>query len=143
MKVKNIVIAFIVLVAAIALLIWYKKSKTVNLQKTNTPSITQQIENKFANINIPEDAEKVELKDVTGGSAMGIATRTEILADLPEATSGIKYWAWLEDGSKKVLLGALVEKKGGWIIEYNSSKYPGYNKVVIKEGTKALLEGSF
>ena len=141
MKVNKVIIAFLIVVIAVALVIWFnKRSKLANSLPTPTPSITEQIQNKFANINIPVDAERVELKDVSGGDSMGIATKTEILADLPE---GGKYQAWLEKDGKKVLLGNLVEKKGGWMLEYNSSKFPGYNKVVIKEGTTSILEGSF
>jgi hypothetical protein len=143
-KVKNIVIAFIVLVALFVVILWFnKKSKETNLSKTYSPSITEQIEDKFKNINIPQDAEKTELVDVAGGDSMGIATRTEILADLPSPSFGNKYQAWIVKDGNEILLGNLSEKKGGWILEYNSSKYPGYNKVVIKEGAKVILEGSF
>ena len=92
---------------------------------------------------IPTDAEKIELKDVSGGSGMGIATRNEILADLPTLPNGQFYQGWLEKDGKTVLLGTLELAKGGWILNYNSSVYPGYNKVVVTVGEKHILEGSF
>ena len=33
--------------------------------------------------------------------------------------------------------------KGGWILDYSSSKYPGYNKIIVTQGTAHILEGSF
>jgi hypothetical protein len=90
------------------------------------------------------DVEKIELKDVSGGSGIGIATRNEILADLSTLPNGQFYQGWLENSSgKTVLLGTLKLAKGGWILNYNSSVYPGYNKVIVTAGTKHILEGSF
>jgi hypothetical protein len=83
------------------------------------------------------------LKDVTGGVGMGIATRSEILADLPDPTNGQYYQVFLEKDGKTVLLGRLEKAKGGWILNYNSAKFPGYNKVIITVGTTHILEGSF
>jgi hypothetical protein len=72
---------------------------------------------------------------------MGLATRNEILADLP---SGQSYQGWLENSNgKTVLLGTLKMAKGGWLLNYNSGAYPGYNKVIVTAGQKHILEGSF
>jgi hypothetical protein len=66
------------------------------------------------------------------------------LADLPTLPNGQFYQGWLGNSSgKTVLLGTLKMAKGGWILNYNSSVYPGYNKVIVTVGGKHILEGSF
>ena len=64
-----------------------------------TPGIEEQIEQKFGGLDIPEDVEKIELKNVSGDDGMGIATRNEILADLPDLGRGRELsgtaWQWL------------------------------------------------
>jgi hypothetical protein len=145
MRLKNIVITFLILIIfVVGVLVIFKKSKNKGLVvPTATPSIQQKIESKFKGLTIPADAEKVELKDVSGGNGMGLAMRGEILADLPILTEGQFYQAWLEKDGKEVLIGKLEIAKGGWILNYDSSKYPGYNKVIITLGTIHILEGSF
>jgi hypothetical protein len=145
MNVKGVIKAFLVLVIVIAAVIWlgkrYKSSK-ISLP-TATPSVLEKIEGKFPNIIIPKDSEKIELKDVSGGSSMGIATKNEVIADLPEPAPGQTYQGWIGNDTKKVLLGSLKLVKGGWVLEYNSAKYPGYNKISVTLGSKTILEGSF
>ena len=142
---RNILIAFIVVVAVVAGVLFIKNRKaTTVLAPSASPSVQQQIQNKFNGLVIPTDAEKVELKDVSGGSAMGLATRSEILADLPTLPSGQVYQGWLENSSgKTVLLGILKSAKGGWILSYDSGRFPGYNKVIVSQGNVHILEGSF
>lgn len=146
MRARNILFAFIVVVAVVAGVL-FLKNRTKVFPKVNpsaTPSIQQQIESKFKGLTIPTDTEKIELKDVSGGSGMGIATRNEILADLPAISNGQSYQGRLENSSgKTVLLGNLTMSKGGWILNYNSEVFPGYNKVIITVGIKHILEGSF
>lgn len=146
MRGRNIFIAFIFVVAVIAVILYVKNRSKISpkVNPTATPSIQTQIEGKFKGLIIPTDAEKIDLKDVSGGSGMGLATRNEILADLPVLPSGQFYQGWLENASgKTALLGTLKSVKGGWILNYNSSVYPGYNKVVVMVGEKHILEGSF
>ena len=146
MKLKNIAIGFFVLVVIIAgvLMIKNRNRKTSVTLPLATPSIQEQMKNKFKNLVIPSDIEKIELRDVSGGVGMGIATRTEIIADLPELLNGKYYQGWLENVSgQKVLLGVFNMAKGGWILNYNSSSYPGYNKVIVTQGETHILEGSF
>lgn len=145
MRFKRILVAFIVVVAVVAGVLFIKNRAkiTPKVSPTATPNIQQQIESKFKGLVIPTDAEKIELKDVSGGSGMGLATRNEILADLPTLPNGQFYQGWLEKDGKTVLLGTLELAKGGWILNYNSSVYPGYNKVVVTVGEKHILEGSF
>ncbi|MGA3291598.1 MAG: hypothetical protein ABSC49_00415 [Candidatus Microgenomates bacterium] len=146
MTTKQIVITFIALVLIIAgVLILYRKSRVNNLPvPIATPSIEQQIESKFRGLTIPEDTEHIDLVDVSGGNGMGIATRSEILADLPALPKGQFYRGLLENSSgQMILLGNLTMEKGGWILNYDSSKYPNYNKIIVSVGTKHILEGSF
>lgn len=145
MRIRNILVAFIVVVAVVAGVLYIKNRAKIaqKVSPTATPSIQQQIENKFKDLVIPPDAEKIELKDVSGGVGMGIATRNEILADLPTLANGKFYQGWLEKDGKTVLLGTLNMAKGGWILNYNSSVYPGYNKVIVTQGSTHILEGSF
>ena len=144
MKGRDILIAFIIIVALVVAVLLIKNKKTTTvLAPSASPSIQQQIQNKFNGLVIPKDQESIELKDVSGGSAIGIATRNEILADLPDLPSGEFYQGWIENNGKTVLLGTLKIAKGGWILSYSSSAYPGYNKVIVAVGTKHILEGSF
>ncbi|MCX6705185.1 MAG: anti-sigma factor [Candidatus Woesebacteria bacterium] len=145
MRFKRILVAFVAIVVIIAgVLVIKNRAKIVQkVSPTASPSIQQQIESKFKGLVIPTDAEKIELKDVSGGSGMGITTRNEILADLPELPNGQFYQGWLGKDGKTVLLGTLELAKGGWILNYNSSMYPGYNKVVVTVGEKHIPEGSY
>jgi hypothetical protein len=144
-RTRNIFAAFVVIVAIVAgALVIKNRAKIVQkVSPSPTPSIQQQIQNKFNGLVIPSDQESIELKDVSGGSGMGLATRNEILADLPTLPNGEFYQGWLENNGKTVLLGTLKMAKGGWILNYNSSMYPGYNKVIVMVGGKHILEGSF
>lgn len=145
MRAKNILVAFIVVVAVVAGVLLIKNRAKVSQKPspTPTPSIQQQIQNKFKGLVIPKDQESIELKDVSGGNGMGLATRNEILADLPDLPSGKIYQGWLENNGKTVLIGTFKMAKGGWILNYNSSAYPGYDKVIVAVGEKHILEGSF
>jgi hypothetical protein len=145
MRGKDILATFIVIVVIVAGILFIKNRAKIaqKINPTATPSIQQQIESKFKGLVIPGDQERIDLKDVSGGSGIGIATRNEILADLPTLPSGQFYQGWLGNGGKTVLLGTLKTAKGGWILNYNSSLYPGYNKVIVTVGGKHILEGSF
>lgn len=146
MKTRDIVTGLVVLVVIIAgvLLLRNARNKKLAGNPTPTPSITQKMNNTFPGLNIPQGSVKAELKDVTGGESYGVATETEIVANLPDLKAGQVYQAWLTNESgKKLLLGNLKLAKGGFILEYNSSKYQGYNKISITLGTKSILEGSF
>jgi hypothetical protein len=144
MKTRDIVIGFVFLVILIAGVLWIvriKNTKTTSLPLP-TPNIAQQIKNTFP--NIPDGVERANLKDVTGGNALGVATRTEVIANLPSLTKGRSYQVVLEDSSgKTVNLGLMKLSKSGYLLEYTSSKYPGYNKIIIEQGSTHILEGSF
>ena len=113
------------------------------------------------NFEIPEDAERVNLRDVSGSSGAGVATRMgeegemelSILAALPEIEEGEKYEAYLvgEGDENEIYLGELRQAKGGWMLEYQSSSdVSGYNAVKVthekvddKTSEETVLEGSF
>jgi hypothetical protein len=146
MKTRDIIIGFVFLVILIAGVLWIfriRNKKTVNTPLP-TPNISQLVKSAFPSLNIPDGVEKAKLSDVTGGKSIGVATRTEVVANLPEASNGQKYQVLLEnDKGETVKLGDMRISKVGYILEYNSSKYPGYNKVIVVLGTTRLLEGSF
>jgi hypothetical protein len=146
MKTRDIVIGFIFLVILIAGILWIVKVRnTKNIsQPLPTPNISEQIRKTFSNFNIPDGVEKANLHDVTGGSSIGIATRTEVVANLPEPTNGQKYQVLLENSKgETVNIGSMRISKAGYLLEYTSSKFPGYNKVIVVLGTTRVLEGSF
>jgi hypothetical protein len=145
-KIKNVFIAFVVVVAIVAgvLIIKNRAGISPEANPSATPSVQEQLQNKFNGLVVPKDTESADLKDVSGGNAIGLATRSEILADLPTPPVGENYQGWLEDSSgNTILLGTLKTAKGGWILSYDSSKYPGYNKIIVTLGEKHILEGSF
>ena len=144
MRAKDVLITFIVIVIIVAgvLVIKNRGKITLKVSPSATPSIQQQIESKFNGLVIPQ-GERIDLKDVSGGIGMGIATRSEIIADLPTLPAGQFYQGWLENNGKTALLGRLSQSKGGWILNFNSSNYPGYNRVIVAVGAKHILEGSF
>jgi len=143
---RDVLTVFIVILVIVAAVLLVKNRAKIaqKVSPTPTPSIQQQIKNKFSNLIIPQGEPNIDLKDVSGGAGMGIATKNEILADLPDLAKGQVYQGYLENSlGKIVLLGALKSEKGGWILNYDSSKYPGYNKIIVAVGTKHILEGSF
>ncbi|KKU10168.1 MAG: hypothetical protein UX13_C0018G0002 [Candidatus Woesebacteria bacterium GW2011_GWB1_45_5] len=144
MRTRDVVVGLVILIVLVTTAVVYKKAKTDKLQDLplSTSGIEQKISNTFNGFTIPVDADKAELKDVSGEDGFGIATRTEILADLAEPESGF-YQAWLEKDGKRVLLGAMRIAKGGYITEYNGANYPGYDKVIVTLGEESVLEGSF
>lgn len=101
-------------------------------------------------LDIPDNVNSIELKDVSGGDGRGIATENEILVDANNPDENKYYEAWLEKDDKLVSLGKLQMAKGGWLLNYDKSKYSDYKKIIISlEKTndnkieKKILEGSF
>ena len=160
MKRRDIVIGLIVLVLLSGVIYFRQKSQKETPKVPEVQSTEKTLEEKF-NIQIPEDVDKAELKDVSGGNSSGIATRdykdsnfaSSVIADLPEAGTGEFYQAWLvkNDGSTNVLLGNLRSTKGGWTVDYKSkTDYSDYGSAVVslekksdKTLEKKILEGSF
>ena len=163
MRGRDIVTGALIL-AVIAGTIFWLRGRSVTPQ----PQVSQEIEEKMEasfNIDIPEDVEKTELKDVTEGTSTGIATRSydgsiftlTVLADLPDPEPGIVYEGWLvrgkagHDNFKVVSTGVMQIAKGGYLLEFESDgDYTDFTGVVITLETvvdatpeKHILEGSF
>src|SRR5260221_3050667 len=118
----------------------------------------QQLKNNFG-IVVPDTAIKADLKDVSGGNQVGLATLDKatgqnvytVLANLEDPTPGYFYQAWLVNGNNTISLGQLSIEKGGWLVNYTSSKDLSDHKTVIvtlekyNDSTpeKHILEGSF
>ncbi len=159
MERRDIVIGFIIL-AALAGFIYFRSRREApeELQVPQTLSVEDQLEQAFG-FDIPEDVDKAELKDVTGGNATGIATRKvdagkfahTVLADLPDPESGTFYEGWLVKDDNVISTGRLRVAKGGYLLEFQSATdYSEYNNVVItlekvadSVPEKHILEGSF
>ena len=154
---KDLITGFIVLAILAGGYYWLKKS-----EPTTTPAPTPKIEDKIEDsfkVNIPEDVDKVELKDLTGKGVSALATKkfankkfeSMVLADLPDPDSGKFYQAWLVKDTNYVSMGKMRVAKGGWISEFQSSTdYSSYKKVVVSLETKfdqtpeeIILEGTF
>lgn len=161
---RDIVIGLIVLLVVIGLIYWTRRPKTPSITTTPTPSTESKLEDAFK-LTIPEDVDKAELKDVSGGTGSGIATRKfesgrfehMVLADLPDPATGTFYEGWLVRGKEGgadfafISTGRMRIAKGGYLLEFNSSKdYSDYKGVIVtsekvddKKPEKHILEGSF
>ncbi len=163
---RDIVIGLLILLSLVGVIYYRQKTKpSEGMRVLETLSSTEEaFEEKFK-INIPDDADKTELKDVSGGNATGFASRNfenntfthTVLADLPDPQQGKFYEGWLvrgeqgKDDFSQVSTGRMTLAKGGWILNFESKvDYSDYQKVVITEETrldatpeKHILEGSF
>lgn len=131
---------------------------------TSVPSVEEQIESSFKT-DIPDDVEKLELKDVENVGGIAIATRNfeagkfsaAVLADLSEPGNSRFYQAWITQGDPAdenanfILLGTMRVAKGGYVVEYQSntdySNYDGF-LITLEEKNdntpeKHLMEGQF
>jgi len=167
MKTRDIVIGLVIVVLLGGIFYWRRVKTQVPKEELKVPqtlSIQDQIEEKF-NLKLPEDVEKAELKDVSGGSSSGIATRKfenqtfshTVLADLPDPEQGKFYEGWLtkgeegKEGFSIVSTGRMRQAKGGWLLELQTkTNYTDYKNVVVtleekvdKIPEKHILEGSF
>ncbi len=163
MKRRDIVIGLIIFVVIAAVVLWSRKPRVTPVESP-LPSPQTKVEEKF-NYEIPEDANKVDLKNVAGGEGQGIATRVYrnnrfelvILADLEDPQKGEFYEGWLVKGKEGetdfgyLKLGSLRMAKGGYLLEFDADKdYSAYNQLWVTLETKAdnkpekhILEGSF
>lgn len=162
---RDIVIGLVIL-AALAGFIYFRSRQPTpeDLQVPQTLSVEEEIEEAFK-VEIPEDVDKAELKDVVGGDASGIATRKfeggkfthTVLADLPDPEPGIFYEGWLVRGKEGdedfhlISTGRMRTAKGGYLLEFESSTdYTDHKNVVITQEKVAddipeehILEGEF
>jgi len=100
---------------------------------------------------ISEDAEKLELKDLTGSGLAAIASRKEsqgiveftILADLEGKSKNYEVFVGRNESNIRKL-GSLTMVKGGFLFDYRQSgKTEDYNYVLVRDGDDKILEGSF
>jgi hypothetical protein len=164
MERRDIVIGLVILLVLAGIVYWVARPKNETiLEIEDTPTTEEQIEEQF-NTDIPEDADKAELEDVSGGDSSGIAVRDiikglftlSLLVDLPDPETDYAYQAWAvkedEKGEKEyVSLGRLRIAKGGYVLDYESSKdLSEYKDIVVSleksidgEIEKIVLESSF
>ena len=165
MKIRDIVIGLLVLLLLAGVIYWRQRSqRPEEVAVPQTLSTEDKIEDKF-NVQIPENVDKAELKDVSGGNASGLATRKfeneefelGILADLPAAQTGSFYEGWIskgeegKEGYEILSLGGLMVAKGGYLLDFKSvTNYSDYSKVIVsleksvgESPDKSVLEGSF
>lgn len=165
MNKRDVVIGLVILFA-LAGIIYFRAKRTLPQELTvpQTLSTEDTLEQKFGLI-LPEDVDRAELKDVTGGDGSGIATRKfengrfthTVLADLPEPAAGSFYEGWLvrgkegDDNFAFISTGKMKLAKGGYLLEFGSSSdFTSYNNVVITQEKvfdaapeTHILEGSF
>jgi hypothetical protein len=143
------VVILVIIIVAILVARDLLRPKTV-ISPTSTPTI-EQTSSKFNGLTIPLGATTADLKNVAGGQSTGIAffektngTYTyTVAAELPAPSSG-SYQAYLTDGKTNILMGTLTVGKGGYIVNYSSTKdLSNYKTVFVNLGTKRILEGSF
>ncbi len=134
MKARDIALGLLILVLLIGSVLWIRKvriERENNLKLEEVPTTEERISKTFNNFNIPNDVEKKELKDVSGGNNFGIATQDMVLVDLPEPEEGEFYQVWVERDGTLYSLGKMRMAKGGWIFE---GRVPsGYQKVVVSK----------
>lgn len=155
---RDIVIGLVILAILAAVVYWVRRPRPSLQVPQSSPSVEEKIEEAF-NLEIPEDVDKADLRDVSGGDSSGIATRKfeagkfthTVLADLPAPAPGTFYEGWLVKGTSFFSTGKMRIAKGGYLLEFKSSvDYSDYNKVVItlekvddKKPETHILEGSF
>ncbi len=160
MERRDIVIGVIIL-ALLGAFIYFRQQRIDREEELKVPetlSVEDIIEESFK-IEIPEDVEKAELKDVVGGDSSGIATRKfengrfahMVLADLPDPETGSYYEGWLVNGDSVISTGRMQIAKGGYLLEFSSdTDYSDHSEVVVtkekiadKNPEEHILEGSF
>lgn len=162
MKTKDFVVWLIILLIVLGAYFFIKKTKKSELQAIPypTPSVEDRVSVKFGGLTIPNDLDKAELKGVADKDALGIATRKysngkfvlTVLGDLAEPKAGYFYEAWLLGNNKELVsLGTLRQAKGGYLVDFTSSKdYSSLDSIFVTVEKKHdvtpeehVLEGSF
>jgi Anti-sigma-K factor rskA, C-terminal len=164
-RTKNVAfgIAIVIIIILIAFFL-IRRNQSPSLITVNSPlptpvsSLEQDLQNNFG-ITVPTSAQKADLKDITGGSQMGLATLDKVngqneytvIANLEDPQPGFFYQAWIVNGGDYVSLGKLTLAKGGWLINYNTTKdlsdhksvWVTLEKVFDNTPETHVLEGSF
>lgn len=162
---RDILIGIAILVIVLGGIYLLRRPRnTVTPTPTPISNFEEKIENQF-NVTIPDDVEKADLKDSSGGDASGVATRKvesgtfihTVLADLPDPQPGYFYQGWLVRGKEGeanysiITTGRMRLAKGGYLLEFESSTdYSDYKTVYItlervndRNPEKRVLEASF
>lgn len=159
MKARDVVIGFVVLVVLVGGGLLYKNAKKGKISVPAPTPNFQEVESKFPGLSVPANADKASLTDVSGGTGMGEGIRgiengmlsLTVLANLDSPKPGYFYQAWLVNGDSYISLGKMELAKGGYLVDFSSSKYySDYKKVVVTEEKvfdstpeTHILEGSF
>lgn len=164
MQRRDLIIGATVLIV-IAIIVFFIQRRRQEVITTPTPLPTtsveqteQNIEDKFK-VDIPQNVDKADLKDIKGTGFSGIATREfkngvfdmTILADLPDPDSGRFYQVWVRKNNETKLLGTMRVAKGGFLLDISSREdLTSFNEVVVSEESKSdnqientVLQGSF
>lgn len=131
---KDVVTGFVIIFIIIAGVYFYKYLNNKEAPVSVTSPASFEFKKEFSDsfkIEIPDGVNSVELKDISGGDGRGIATETEILVDADDPATNEYYEAWLEKDNKLVSLGKLQMAKGGWLLNYDKSKYEDYKKIIV------------
>lgn len=166
MNKKDIVIGIVIVVVLAFVIYWLRRPSTpqITVLPSPTPSVEEKLESSFK-VDIPQDVEKVELRDVVNRGGAAIATKKfenntftmAVLADLPDPASGAFYNVWITQAEVSsanatfVSLGRMRVSKGGWMLEYKSNRdFSPYKGVIITEEKTAdtkpetrVMEGTF
>lgn len=166
---RDIVIGAIVLVVILGYYFWRRGSANDQMRVGEpTPGSTLSTESKIEDafkVNIPDDVDKAELRDVGGGTGSGIGTRKfengrfehSLLVDLPDPASGKFYQGWIvragegDENYSLVSTGRLQAAKGGFMLNFTSStNFSDHGRVLVTlEGVNdqtpetRVLEGTF
>jgi len=149
---KDVFTGFVVILFVVAGVYLYKYLKTPRTTSVTQTPISYEFKKDFEDtfkLDIPDNANSIELKDITGGDSRGIATENEVLVDANDPESGF-YQAWIEKDGVLTSLGKLTTAKGGWLVEYSMPISVENSKVVVSlemnndnKIEKRILEGSF
>lgn len=164
MNKRSFVTGLVVLAILAGLFFWLRRPSAPELELSDLSSTETQVEESFG-VEIPEDFEKVALKDVVGGNSTGLATRKfengkfthMVLADLPDPEEGKFYEGWLVRGKPSdanfhfVSTGRMRIAKGGFVLDFESTTdYTDHKGVIItleeifdNTPEEHILEGSF
>lgn len=154
----------LVLGALGAVYFYFYDDKPSGLGTETVESVMERFDDSFT-MEISEDADKISLKDVVGGTSSGVATRLlengifshYVIADLPELEGKNFYEGWLVRGVpgdadfKFISTGKMISVKGGYTLNFDSkTDYTEFGQVVITLETimdatpeKHILEGNF
>lgn len=159
----------IIVLILVGLILFFRGGEEVKETTEQAPEIAvQDVEESLSSrlgISIPEEVERIALKDVRNEGASGLATRNfsqtgydhTLLAALPELVSGTSYQAWLVRGEKGgegysvLTTGSLHQAKGGYLLQYhNDADLTDYQRVMVTVETvvdnqpeTTVLEGAF